>query len=134
MMSRASTASQKVADEGAQWLSDPDMLAFRGNAHAGGKTTDSPFVSVFANPERGVMAGENQVNTIATGTLADGTPGVPRFQRAPHLATFEVPENLLYEPTLPHIARMEGELLFFGVDLTRYLVSAIANPFYRIFQ
>jgi hypothetical protein len=124
MMSEAATTSEATAAQGARILSDPTKLELAGELHAQGMLPiESPFVSVLENPTQGIMAGEPTLTTIAT-----GAPGVAGVESAPFLATFEVPANLLYAPTWS-ISQLESELLFFGEDLSKYLVSAIPNPF-----
>jgi RHS repeat-associated protein len=128
MMPKGATASEAAASKGAAQLADPETRAFRAHAHAKlAATEESPFLSVLEDVQAGAKTTDRQLKKIITGR-GEG-PGLEGIQRAPHLAYFKVPNSLLYAPT-NSLSRAETELLFFGADLTRYLIHAIPNPFW----
>lgn len=124
--SAAAKSSLAVADDVAAKLHNPDWLELRAGLHASNTPVKgappSPFVSVGTNVESMVNSTDDTLRTIAT-----GRPGVEGYARAPFIVTFEVSASLLHAP-INALSKSETELLFFGTDLLRYVVSARPNP------
>jgi hypothetical protein len=108
----------------------------RAAAHMDGKTALSPFVSIATD----VLA---LVKWGVSGGLLDIIYGVDHPERrAPHIVTFQVPENAIISPedivaAIPAASgysgimrsRLETELLYYGNDIKRYQRSFIENPY-----
>jgi RHS repeat-associated protein len=113
-ITRESAAKQA---EVAENMRDPAWFTARGEAHAGGRNRESPFLSLAEDPAR------------AAGTTDDWLRSIG--QHAPDMAIFEgIPASKLYTPT-NSLSLAETEVLFGGTDLSNYLVRWVPNP-YRI--
>jgi hypothetical protein len=110
----------------------------RALAHMDGATADSPFVSVAEDEQSLLRFGYS-------GGLRDIMFGVEKPEtQAPDIGLFRVPAASLITPELirQHLesgrsaiglarARMETECLYYGDDISRYLVAWRRNPYNR---
>jgi hypothetical protein len=123
-------ASPEVQARVAEQMRDPAWKAARADSHMRGNTVDSPFVSVLRRVEQGAESEDGWIQTIIYGfDKSTGQPH-PRAQRAPHIATFDVPATKLVSPSGDNALSIgETELLFEGVELELYHIATRLNPF-----
>ena len=99
--------------------------SWRAHQHMRGNTKDSPFVSLILKPERLATSTDPWARTIVT-----GSPGLPGVKKAPDLATFEIPKAQLYHPRPDNrLSVTETEVLYYGDDLSKHLVTWQPNPY-----
>ncbi|MGH7730924.1 MAG: hypothetical protein ACRENJ_06690, partial [Candidatus Eiseniibacteriota bacterium] len=124
LLPRLSTADRITQRQIARMMRDPDFVQARANMHmAYGMTENSPFVSLLWNPVNGARTTDGWLRRIATG--ADQP-----WMRAPHIAQFRVPFDRLFLPGGGNLLSIkEGEVLWRGNDLAKYLVGWLRNPF-----
>ena len=123
LLPRAATGSELGAEIVMENLEDPLYVAQRAELHAQGYVQNSPFVSLGEDVSKMVSTTDPGLKTIIT-----GSPGAEGYARAPHIATFWVPENRLITPLNP-LSGSETEKLFLGTDLPEFLISARPNPY-----
>ncbi|KJE24240.1 RHS repeat-associated core domain [Frankia torreyi] len=114
LVSRLESAAPDVQAKVMSQLESPAEVARLAEAHMQGFVENSPFVSVTDSPE------------AAAATTDWWLQGI--VKNAPHLSEFSVPASRLVAPSNA-LSISEGEYLFQGDDLIKYLVETRANPF-----
>jgi hypothetical protein len=123
---RLAQQPQSVQDEVLNSIKNPKTFAKLANKHMTvGGGPKSPFVSLTTDPAAAANTPDTWLSTIAT-----GLPGDPEAQVAPNLSSFVVPTDRLIGPQAANVlSASEGEFLWLGNDLGKYLEESMPNPF-----
>jgi len=125
IQSRLSQAPPAIQTWERRMLEDLDYYQRRADLHMKGRTAESPFVSLIQDPKKATTTEDPWLRTIAT-----GEPGYPNTKRAPDIGKFRVPKSRLVYPKPDNLLSIEeGEAVFYGDDLGKFLKRWYRNPY-----